>query len=571
MEPRIVRIFISSPGDVAEERQKAQQVIADLGKHYAGRLMPKPIFWEELPLMADTSFQQGIETVLNQQVGIDIAVFILWSWFGTPLIKEFSRPDGSQYRSGTEREWDLMLAARTESARRGPPEDARPKILAYVRDDEAGFTQSLQRLKGDALEEAFRQRNLARQFVREQFYDAESGANIRAYTEFNEPLTFAGRLRLHLRSLLDGMLPRADSPTWDREPYRGLEAFDVEHAPIFYGREREVCELDERFRARAKAGCPFVLLVGASGSGKSSLARAGWLHYLLCENLDPDVRRWLPVTFTPAQAQGDLVGLLARALAEVLPGLRDADGLESFVRALRQSPRVAWELSIRRAVRDLDPDGRARIVLLVDQLEELFTDSTLVPTETDAFLRTVGLLVHTGHFWCLASVRSDFFDRCLLTPALMELKGADGQVDLLPPDAGALRRIISRPAALANLRFEAAESGETLDERILADTAGHPEALPHLEYLLRELYEGRSADGQLNLAQYAALGGVEGALGRRAETVFIQRPAAEQAALPALLNALVTIADGELAVPVRRRTPLPELPEGPCRDLAPRW
>ena len=569
MEPRTVRIFISSPGDVAEERQKAHQVIAELGRRYADRLAMKPILWEELPLMADMSFQQGIETILHAEGGIDIAVFILWSRLGSPLGKALRKPDGTEYRSGTEREWELMLAAREESAKQGPPEEARPKILAYVRNDVAGFTQSLQSMTGDSLENAFRQFNLARQFVREQFHDAESGTNIGAYTEFGEPLTFAGRLRLHLRNLLDGLLPETGPRVWDREPYRGLERFDVEHATIFCGREREVCELDERFRTRAKAGCPFVLLVGASGSGKSSLARAGWLHYLLHENLDPSVQRWLPVILTPAEAQGNLTGRLARGLADVLPGLREEEGLEALVRALRESPQQAWDLSIRRAFRDADPQGRTRLVLVLDQLEELFTDPAITAAEADGFLRAVGVLVRTGNLWCLATVRSDFYDRCLLTPALVQLmQGDQGQMNLLPPDAGALQRIITLPASFAGVRFETAASGETLDARILADTAAHPEALPLLEYLLRELYEERSGDGKLTLAHYDALGGVEGALRRRADKVFAAQDPARQAALPDLLNALVTIADGDKAVPVRRRAPLDELPEGPCRELA---
>ena len=156
-------------------------------------------------------------------------------------------------------------------------------------------------------------------------------------------------------------------------------------------------------------------------------------------------------------------------------------------------------------------------MLLVDQLEELFTDPAITAGETDSFLRALGILVRTGEVWCLATVRSDFYDRCLQTPALVELKGVDGQMDLLPPDAGALQRIISRPAAFAGLRFEAAPSGETLDARILADAAKHPDALPLLQYLLRELFESRQSDGQLTLAEYAKLGGVEGAwaAGRR--------------------------------------------------------
>ena len=270
----------------------------------------------------------------------------------------------------------------------------------------------------------------------------------------------------------------------------------------------------------------------------------------------------------PAEAQGDLVGLLARRLANVPAEPPRRRGPGAAGPRLRHSPQQAWELSIRRAIRRIDPEGRTRLALLIDQFEELFTDPALTPAEVDSFLRAVGLLVRSGHVWCLATVRSDFYDRCLLTPALVELKGAEGQIDLLPPDAGALQRIITRPATFAGLRFTATESGETLDQRILADTVAHPEALPLLEYLLRELYEGRSTDGQLAFDQYARLGGVEGALGRRAELVFTQRLAAEQAALPELLNALVTFSDAEQAVPVRRRARWEELPKGPCRDLA---
>ena len=102
MSSRTVRIFISSPGDVAEERQKAQQVIADLARRYAPRLALVPILWEELPLMADTPFQKGIETVLDDKGGIDIAVFILWSRLGSPLGKKMpARRQPLPLRHGT--------------------------------------------------------------------------------------------------------------------------------------------------------------------------------------------------------------------------------------------------------------------------------------------------------------------------------------------------------------------------------------------------------------------------------------------------------------------------------------
>ena len=141
-------------------------------------------------------------------------------------------------------------------------------------------------------------------------------------------------------------------------------------------------------------------------------------------------------------------------------------------------------------------------------------------------------------------------------------------MDLLPPDAGALQRIISRPAAFAGLRFEAAPSGETLDARILADAAKHPDALPLLQYLLRELFESRQSDGQLTLAEYAKLGRCGRRPGPPGEDGLRAADAVRQASLPKLLNALVTITNDDKGVPLRRRARLDELPEGPCRDLA---
>jgi tetratricopeptide (TPR) repeat protein len=109
---KTIRIFISSPGDVKIERDKARKVVDWLQKRYAGRLRLETVLWEDLPLGAVDSFQGGIDMVLKGEQAIDIAVFILWSRLGSPLGAAIRKPDGSEYRSGTEREFDLMLAAR---------------------------------------------------------------------------------------------------------------------------------------------------------------------------------------------------------------------------------------------------------------------------------------------------------------------------------------------------------------------------------------------------------------------------------------------------------------------------
>lgn len=79
---RTIRVFVSSPGDVAAERDRARQVVQGLRRRYVGRLDLRVVLWEDMPLQADMSFQQGIDRILSSPHGIDIAVFILWSRFG---------------------------------------------------------------------------------------------------------------------------------------------------------------------------------------------------------------------------------------------------------------------------------------------------------------------------------------------------------------------------------------------------------------------------------------------------------------------------------------------------------
>ena len=164
---KTLRIFISSPGDVAEEREKAKQVISSLQREVGGDVVLVPVLWEDLAIPATASFQEGIDFVLSEKHRIDIAVFVLWSRLGSPLGACITKPDGSAYRSGTEREFDLMLSAFEQSGRK------MPIILAYTRDDLGAFSDKLdaRTQQEDALEELLRQRKLVKQFIHERFHD----------------------------------------------------------------------------------------------------------------------------------------------------------------------------------------------------------------------------------------------------------------------------------------------------------------------------------------------------------------------------------------------------------------
>ena len=566
---KTVDIFISSPSDVGEERQKARDVIDQLKRQYGSRVKLRPILWEDLPLGAHASFQEGIDLLLSQKYHIEIAVFIIWSRIGSPPGPPL-RPDGSPYRSGTEREFDFMLQARARSGGK------RPHLLVYTRDDPEGFRPILDpRKSSEDLKEAIGQRELAREFIRENFQD-EKHQNVRAYWTYDKPVTFATRLKVHLRGLLDEVLGEESAPgevVWEEPPYRGLESFDLRHALIYFGREDEACELELLLRRRAELGNASAVVVAASGLGKSSLARAGVAYNLIHRNLDEAVKAWRFAEMRPGGVQGDLIGALVRALVEpgALPELA-ADGtkaLEAFRNTLAIDPVSALALKFDGALRAASQSagGPVKLLLLVDQLEELWFEKEITSAAREAFLRVLGVVAAHGGAWVLCTLRSDVYPTALLDQEFARLKrptreggDCDGVFELMPPDPVSIHRIIREPAAMAGLRFEKQERiGRTLDQELLKDSVGHPDALPLLEYALAQLFERRTEEGVLTFAAYEELGGVEGALGKRAEQIFTALPANAQAALGEILPLLVSVDVADAKKTIRRQARLADL------------
>lgn len=574
---KALRIFISSPGDVAEERDKARQVIASLQQSYGDQVTLIPVLWEEMPIPATASFQEGIDVVLAERHRIDIAVFILWSRLGSPLGGTIVKRDGSPYRSGTEREFDLMLAAYEQSGRKIPV------LLAYTRDDSEGFNERLdaRTQAEEALEEMIRQRKLVKQFIQERFHD-EQGRNLRAYHSYREPVSFAQRLHVHLRAAVDELLGLdAGAALWTEAPYRSLEVFDIRHAPIFCGRDEETCEVLERLRDQQAAKCGFVCIVGASGSGKSSLARAGAAATLMQRSFDDGTKEWRAAVFVPSLAQGELFLGLARCVAEALPELRQGvGGLEKIARCFEghnlEAAAILLETAFNNAQTELG--GPLRLLLVLDQMEELWTDRSITPDQREEFLLIIEFLARCGSVSVVATLRSDFYPQAQLSPAFLRLKAGHGHFDLVPPGTAALQQIIVQPAHRAGLTFERdPRTGRTLDQRILEDAARDPSALPLLQYALAELYERRETQsGQpanqalppgitLTFAAYEAMGGVEGALTRRAAQTLARLPTDAQAALEELLPLLISVDIAGEQSAIRRRSPKAALTNTPVR------
>lgn len=560
---KTVRIFISSPGDVQEERETAKQVIQGLRKRYAAYFELKPFLWEYLPLQADVSFQQGVDMVLSTEHGIDVAVFILWSRLGSPLGALILKEDGSEYRSGTEREFDLMLKAREAS------NGAKPHLLVYTRSDEAGFRERLRSSQPEEKSDLLKQKELVESFIREEFHDGERGTNMRAYHTFNQAASFSSRLRAHLQELLDSECEglRAD-PVWDIDekgpPFRGLRVFEYEHAEVFFGREDEVVESRRSLQESAKKGCAFLLVTGASGSGKSSLARAGILPAIVENEIDDDVRTWRRAIFTPSALGHDAWRGLAELLFEAVPELCERTDRATLSDHIKGDPEKAvteW-LSPALISASKGGSGAVRLVILADQLEELFTDDRFGVSEREKLATFLGALARSGEVWVVATVRGDFYARCQEVEALMTLKADGSQVDVLAPKADAIRRMIESPAALAGLNYERTENA-TLADLILAEASNQAELLPLLQDLLESLFNRRNKDGLLPLSAYKELGGISGALAKRAEEAFDSLPNDTQESLPLVLKQLIALEDGfdgERGA-MRRRAPLSSFPE----------
>lgn len=320
-----------------------------------------------------------------------------------------------------------------------------------------------------------------------------------------------------------------------RNPYKGLRPFLEADAPDFYGREALVQRLLERL-GRPGDGSRFLGVVGPSGSGKSSLVRAGLLPALRRGAL-PSSEGWFVTDMHPGRHPMEE---LEAALLRV--AVRPPAGLLGLLEA---GPRGLLEAADR-----IVPDG-AELVLVIDQFEEAFT-LTQDGGERSQLLDAVRVAVadSASRVRMIVTLRADFYDRPLRHAQVAELLGACTEVvPPLTPDE--LQRAVVRPAERAGLAVDPA-----LVAQVAADVVEQPGALPLVQYALTELFD-RRADGRLTLEAYRDIGGVVGAIAARAEHLFASRDPAEQETVRQLFLRLVTLGEG--TSDTRRRIRLSEL------------
>jgi WD40 repeat protein len=204
-------------------------------------------------------------------------------------------------------------------------------------------------------------------------------------------------------------------------------------------------------------------------------------------------------------------------------------------------------------------------------LEELFTVPGIGPEDRRLFIQVLAGLARSAAVWVIATVRADFWHRAAEIPELIALAEGQGRIDLATASPAELAEMIRKPAEAAGLSFEVhPQTGLGLDAVLAEDAAAAPGALPLLSFTLDELYKNAKARGAavLTYASYEALGGLEGAIAKRADEIVGGLPAAAQAAMPRVLRALTTVSGVSDQTPVARSVPLETFAEGsPARTL----
>jgi hypothetical protein len=579
---RRIDIFVSSPEDVRKERSLVERSIRSIAAEFdvpitvtysnwrrtvraedkipvqgkngseEGRSWLFPCFWEYEDSNLDKDYQEQIPNTGSY----DLVISILWSRLGTRISSALVMPDGSQPQTVNEYEvaWVLDQIKRTP----GFPElrvyrnQSTPPAPLQPKEERESFFK-----EWDAVQEFF---------TKWERQVAFAGACTR-YSDLQE---FESLFREHFRDFLSRQLEKevvtrkksSGLAHWNSAPYRGLQPFEFEQAPIFCGRTRAVGEILDALKRQSNAQKPFVLVLGPAGSGKSSLVRAGVLPLLTEVGISAGEGPWRRAVIRPGAGitgQDPLDALATALLSEnALPELQSGEprnAWQNLASELREQPELVAsrakdildqisreemdhllhqaddqslipgriefpELVRHRKLRRVKP--KAQLALVVDHLEDLFT-AGFPQTIRQQYVAAISALVRTQRIVVIATLQSEFYKSYQRLSELVSLSSPAGRYDAQPPTSQELAEMIRLPANAAGLRFERdKKTGQTLDEALTGAAAERMDSLPLLEYVLSRLHQRQleRKDGLLRFADYREMGEFDGTLATHAESAF---------------------------------------------------
>lgn len=291
-----------------------------------------------------------------------------------------------------------------------------------------------------------------------------------------------------------------------KSPYPGLEWFDEGYAPLYFGREREV---DEVIAKMSEQQGRFLLISGASGSGKSSLVAAGLWHALIKDGRLPESEKWRWLRLTPGGDSRGLFASLASGLNQAFPKIS--------TRADDLATRLAKGITTIGAILARHLSADQEVLLFVDQLEELFTQGF----KNEDIQHFLSQLIDAAQdprnrMRVVCTVRSEFIGKLEETEEVLHLLNAGYNYHVGPVSVTALKAMIEQPANVTGYEFE-----ENLVDRLIDEAGKEPGSLPLVAYALKQLFE-RRVGCMFTHEAYQAMGGIAGAIGTKADEVLMK-------------------------------------------------